>query len=350
MKNIIIFLFLIGLTGCIEPFDINTTEAEKMLVVNGLITNEKGPYKIKLNKSAPAATYFGAVDPTVNNATVIISDEQGNSEKLAMVKEGEYQTRANGIQGRIGGIYTLYIRLQDGQEYTSEPETLNPVADIDRLYFGVKEGIALDKDKNEIKKYDIEIKVDLKDPAVERNFYKWTSVGTYEVETQPENYTVTDRYGNVIPMPKPCCKQCWITRIDNTIYTLSDQQFNGNNKFGQVVTTIPVVPQYVGIKYHVALKQYSISEKIYNFWRVLDTQASGTGAVQDPAPAEVVGNMKSITNPDKKVLGFFGASAVKEKNIFVRNSELPFFAMRFEYPDDCQNLPVSTTIKPDFWE
>jgi hypothetical protein len=45
------------------------------------------------------------------------------------------------------------------------------------------------------------------------------------------------------------------------------------------------------------------------------------GGLYERQPFTIVGNMHNITNPDQEVLGFFAASSVKSKRIFVRNVE-----------------------------
>ena len=349
MKNIIALLTLCFLAGCIKPFDQEVDEGAKKLVVNGLITNEPGPYTVKINKTTSYGGHFTDVDRSVVGALVSVSDELGNTEQLKEKREGEFVTSATGMRGRVGGTYTLKIVLKDGTTYTSEPETLLPVAPIDKLYFRVNETKTVDKDNNEQLSHAIELLVDLKDPAAEKNFYRWTSVGTYELETQPENHVTYDKNGNEVPAPKACCRQCWAVRTDYSAKVRSDQQINGNSLIGQPVGAIPVTPQYLDIKYHVNLSQMSLSEKAYNFWRMLETQISGTGSVQDPAPANAVGNVYNVTNPEEEVLGYFGASEVVRKTMFIQKTDLPFILPDFIYADDCQTIPSATTNRPGFW-
>ncbi len=76
-------LFLL-LSGCVEPFDpvLDESDAMDLLVVEGLITDETGPFGIRLTSSAPVYNK----DPNVVNefspvsgAEVQIYDDQGNS-------------------------------------------------------------------------------------------------------------------------------------------------------------------------------------------------------------------------------------------------------------------------------
>jgi hypothetical protein len=315
-----------------------------------MITNEPGPYTVKLNKTTSYGGHFSTVHKDIPGALVTITDDLGTTETLKDLGEGEFQTDKNGIKGRTGGTYTLRIRLKNGQEYVSEPEKIQAVPAIDRLYPQYKSTIVIDEFKNEHPKPYFEMKIDLKDPAAEKNYYRWISVGTYEVETQPENFMTVDRRGNPVPAPKQCCRQCWVVRTDYSAAVTSDQQFNGNNLIGQPVGNIPISPQYLGIKYHLALKQYSLSEKVYTFWKMLESQSKSTGSVQDPAPANARGNITNVNDPDEQVLGYFGASGVVTKNMYLKSTDVPFPMEKFNFPDDCRVIPGATTTKPSFWQ
>lgn len=350
MKNILLVLSLCFLGGCIQPFEVEVDEGEKKLVVNGLITDEPGPYTVKINKTTSYGGFFSDVDPSVLDAVVTITDESGNMEVLRQTAEGEFKTLTTGMRGRVGGKYTLRIRLKNGKEYVSETETINPVPAIERLNFAYNEIVKVDKDNNEIREPVFELQLNLKDPAGEKNFYKYVSVGTYEVETQPENYKVLDKRGNYIPKPKDCCRQCWVTRVDYTTHVISDRQFNGHSLLNHVVGAIPITPKYLGIKYHVELKQLSLSEKAYAFWQMIENQTSGTGSVQEPAPANAPSNIHNTADANEQVVGFFGASAVAKKSFYIRNTDVPFLMQKFEFADDCRELPGATTTKPSFWQ
>ena len=56
---------------------------------------------------------------------MVLFDDSGLQEDLKEISQGVYQT-SGVIRGRIGGVYRLYIRLLDGREYESIPDTLHP--------------------------------------------------------------------------------------------------------------------------------------------------------------------------------------------------------------------------------
>lgn len=349
MRNIYLILVLFILGGCIEPVEVPIDKQERVLMVNGLITDEPGPYVVKLNKSFYYGEYFGETHPDVRNAIVTMLDDQGITEVLTETAPGRFETHRNGIRGRIGGRYQLKIRLQSGQEYISEPEVLKPVPPIEKLYTTLVEEYALNERNESIVNSMVQVLVDAKDPVNEKNYYRWSSEGTYQVFTQPEDYMERVR-GVLIPRPKSCCPDCWLTDKNNLINVKDDRQFNGKMLIGQPILQVPATPRYFDIKYRIEVAQYSLSEAAFNFWETIKVQSKGNGSVQDPAPANAVSNIKNVSNGAEMVTGYFGASAVVRRALFITKQDIPVQIPKFIYPDDCRTMPLSTTERPAFWQ
>ena len=130
---VILSIITLSLHGCEEPFDLNVQEGPSLLVVNGLITDQPGPYEITLTRTSEFSIQSIILFET--EAEVIITDDQGNSERLTEVSPGTYRTDSSGIRGVIGRSYSLSITTLDGEEYESQPDVLTAVTDIDSLYY-----------------------------------------------------------------------------------------------------------------------------------------------------------------------------------------------------------------------
>lgn len=138
MKKYILFLFaLIILASCEEAIDIPLDEADRRLVVEGLITDSDGPHHVKLSW----LKNFG--DTTSNapavGATVIIRDDEGNSETLSMTAPGFYQTQS--LQGVQGRTYILTIDAE-GKRYEAE-SILPPTGRLDSVLYRYVDDLAV---------------------------------------------------------------------------------------------------------------------------------------------------------------------------------------------------------------
>lgn len=115
MRNISILFIALLITGCEKVVDLKYKDNPSRIVIEGNITNEAGPYIVKVTKSiklTETGTY-----PTVDDAVVTISDDAGNSETLTPKGNGTYQT--NSLTGVEGRTYTLTVQAEN-QTYTAK--------------------------------------------------------------------------------------------------------------------------------------------------------------------------------------------------------------------------------------
>ena len=113
MKNIfLIILSLFLVTSCEKEIDLDLEDQSGSIVIEGNITDQDGPYYVKITKSV-AFTQTNQY-PVIENAIVILNDDFGQSEALKYVGNGFYKT--NFIEGIPGHTYTLQI-IAEGKEY-----------------------------------------------------------------------------------------------------------------------------------------------------------------------------------------------------------------------------------------
>ncbi|KMQ64497.1 hypothetical protein ACM46_09525 [Chryseobacterium angstadtii] len=124
MKNIIlIILSLFLVTSCEKEIDLDLDDKSGNIVIEGNITNQPGPYFVRITKSV-AFTQSNQY-PAVTGAQVILSDNTGQTEILQYVSDGRYKTTA--FTGVTGRTYTLKVQAE-GKEYTAQstmPEVVN---------------------------------------------------------------------------------------------------------------------------------------------------------------------------------------------------------------------------------
>ncbi|MDV7695581.1 DUF4249 domain-containing protein [Chryseobacterium soli] len=124
MKNtffIILSLFL--LTSCEKEIDLDLADKSGNIVIEGNITDQPGPYYVKITKSV-AFTQNNQY-PAVTGAQVILSDNTGQTETLQYVGDGKYRTSA--FTAVTGRTYTLKVQAE-GKQYTAQSTMPAPVS------------------------------------------------------------------------------------------------------------------------------------------------------------------------------------------------------------------------------
>ncbi|MEQ9299638.1 MAG: DUF4249 domain-containing protein [Cyclobacteriaceae bacterium] len=277
LRLTIISLFLLALaSSCEDPIEIDIPDGPERLVVEGWITDQPGPYEIKLsitnnfNDTAP--------NPKVLNASVSVMDNRGGVFDFAEQSPGIYLSSPD-WEGEIGFTYTSMIILSDGTQVVSSPEPLNIVPEFDSLFYKevfpptIIDGIIQE---------EFFLGSTIQDPPNVDNFYRWR---------------ITQNANPLIDI--------------ESIIIFSDRFVDGNDFQLEV-------PQLLfGRLDTIVVQQESISERAFDYYDLLIAQATTLGQSSGTAPAILRGNMTSQSNPEEIVLGYFGAAAIVSDTIII---------------------------------
>ncbi|QNF33052.1 DUF4249 domain-containing protein [Adhaeribacter swui] len=332
----VLFLGLGMLTACIDEVNLPIRNEEQKLVVEGLITNEKPPYSVRLTYTGTfMAGRIAPASLAVSGALVTISDNTGASVTLKPIiqQPGIYRTSDSSFVGQVGKSYTLKVVTPQGKTFISSPELLLPVPPIENLTAVFKEIPDYSKPSG------YQVMADTKDPAETENYYRWTAYGYSRRESLG-----APRAGGI------CCTNCWIPVFDNRTNIYTDDFINGNYIKNREVF---FAPYYARGKLFAEVSQYSLTRAAYQFWKRFQEQQSRVGSIFDPLPAPIEGNMANAENPAELALGYFGASCVSRKRLTISGDTLqlfPDYYKEFISPGDCRlAYPDASIYQPEGW-
>lgn len=123
------------LFSCEKEIDVDLNSSDQQLIIEGNITDDLGPYEVRLTKSLNISDTQDF--PFIDNALVIVRDLEGEVDTLVHVGEGKYLTSS--LQGLQGHTYSLEVNY-DGKTYTAISKMPEKVY-IDSLRFERVEGI-----------------------------------------------------------------------------------------------------------------------------------------------------------------------------------------------------------------
>lgn len=303
-KLVIISLLLVA---CIDEVQLPIRQAQRRLVVDGLITDEAPPYAIKLTYSGNLTSQLLIPEElTVNGAVVTISDDAGHSVRLEQdpLAPAYYWMRDRTFQGKAGRAYTLTVSTPDGEVFVSDPEPMPAVAPIEKVYAEYR------RQNTPVLLPDLyDVMIDTKDPATAGNYYRWS---TYGYVPRWSGYTPFDE---IPPGPsRPCCTSCWVPYYGPLTDVLSDVLVNGNTISRHKVFSSPV---YAIGKQFIETRQYSLTRGAYQYWNRFEEQRSRSGSLFDAQPASIEGNIHLKDDPNTLALGYFGASSVSSKRLII---------------------------------
>ena len=129
MKRLILFSILIAVisASCTKNIHLNLQNASGLLVIEGNINDQPGPYTVLLSNTI---TFYDTdkIVP-VSGGRIILSDDAGNRDSLIEVKPGTYRTTF--IAGTVGRTYHLSV-YSGGKQYDAY-STINPPVPVDSI-------------------------------------------------------------------------------------------------------------------------------------------------------------------------------------------------------------------------
>ncbi|WP_460977581.1 DUF4249 domain-containing protein [Spirosoma knui] len=342
----VVWIVLAGLIGCVTEYQPDTLSLPPALVVEGQITDQPGPYTVKLTRTANYS--IRSLNLLETGALVTIEDNLGNREILRELGAGGiYTSSATGIRGIAGRSYKLTIQTKAGVRYESDTEVLTAAPPITKLYTEYRNEVVPNR---VTRKQSWDVLLDTKDPETTGNYYRW--VWTH-YEFIDVCQVIQARDGSV--SGRNCCSECWdITRCYNCISVNSDVNINGQAISRQLITQVPYTSTS---RYYLEVQQQAISKGAYAFWKSVRQLVNNTGGLFDAAPTPVQGNMRCVSNPDEAVYGYFGATGISEQSVYVDRSGgqgTPDVTMPVSVPQPsacvpCENSQYRTPIKPRWW-
>ena len=345
--------------SCITPANIDPSDPDSILVVDGFITDAPGPHEFRVERVSPfAGVRQGGVTQLEEGAQVRIVDDLGrvtelqrNSEIVKSifnaVPEGcvpvvsfrealtpSYKTPEE-FSGVVGRTYTLEIVTAGGETFRSEPQLMIETPAIDSLILQFKELPSV----SSIPGSGVEVFSTFQDSPGE-DYYFWKVNGIYRINTM-------DR-------PGACClfdpsdgreENCWIVETDimGNEFALSDRFFD------EQLTSQPIglieddglrfASDFVAVdqQYYVEVEQYRISRDAFLFNERIAVLQDINGEIFDPPPLSIRGNVFNVEDPDQPVIGFFGAYSVSVRSVFVNGNMLDF---RQPFPNPCGDCRV----------
>lgn len=348
------------LTACVDRIKFDVPADDKFLVVEGLITDQPGPYVVKVSSSfnLDRDSY---VNRPVFEAKVSLYENDILIEDLVESADGVFST--TNVTGKVGNTYHITIQTNDGKHYMSAPEVLRPVGAVTNVRAEFEQRTIVTAN-GEVRgdRFNIYVDGDVTGPE---SYVRWRFAGTYLYKTNPELAWMNVEgvriaaphecsgyrgAGTGIVYVRPCtCCTCWVTESDDKWFVASSKDFTDAGYRNVFVGQANVTPVTFTEKYHVQIDQMSLSPVAYEFFRQLAAQADGVESLFQPATGAIKGNISAVGS-DELVLGLFYASSIRSGSLDLKRSDVPY---KIPAPDTvripCTSKAQSSAEKPPYW-
>jgi hypothetical protein len=316
--------------SCIEPYNPPAIkEIVDILVVDGFVNSTDSSAVVKLSR-AIALSDTGEPAPELN-AAVRIEDENGNFYPLVETGNGNYAIQKMNVNPSLK--YRLAFTTSNSTQYASDFIELKISPPIDSITF-----------RKDPRFERVGIYINTHDASNTTKYYQWTFNETWEY-TSNHFSTVKLENGSIVPQDEDIYR-CWKTQPSTEIYISSSNELREDVIRDFQLMAIPVGSTKLSRKFSLEVQQRALTKEAYDFWLQLKKTTESLGGLFDPLPAQVIGNLKNITNSSQPVLGYFSGGHVSKKRIFIKLSDLPIELRKITPPfcpvDSIENALLST--------
>ena len=317
-------------TSCTTPYNYTTNGFENAIVIEATITNQLKKQEIKLSR-----TYkFEDEGPVFETgATVSVTDDQGNV--YGFDEEAGSYISATEFKASPGRTYQLHVKTKDGKSYSSTSEKLTTETNIEDAYANVttKEGVL-----------GVEIRAKSYDSSNSSKYYRYEYDETYKApKWSPFEAIAVPFTGNtnspapgnlVIQMRTKEAKTCYSNKKSDAIILTSTNDLS-EDRVDFAVRFIPSTDYIIANRYSILVKQYVQNLSAYTFYQTLSKISGSESLLSQTQPGFLAGNIKSDTDTNEKVIGFFDVSAYSDKRIFLNFLDVFPSEPTPAYPYDC---------------
>ncbi|APZ47876.1 hypothetical protein BW723_16940 [Polaribacter reichenbachii] len=307
----IFFLIALTFNSCVEEFEITSEKFEDLLVIEAVLTNEVKNHEITLSRTYPVNALFNIAIPE-ESATVKIIDDLGTEYKFSEGEKGIYTSNIEfGATTGIG--YKLYIKTNDGEEYSTQnynlPDSnLENEVYFDQYFDGDDSGVTFYTKSN--------------DPTSSSKYYRYEFEGTYKIVAplwSPYELVAEPTVVDSLRLELKTREEqiCFKTERLNglTLRNTSNTHQDVIDPF--IITSISRKNSRIAYRYSMLVNQYVLSREAYSYYEVLQKYSDGQDNVfSENQPGFVLGNIFDVNEPKNKVIGFFDVSKVYSKRIY----------------------------------
>ena len=326
-----LFLLLLSaacIVACLEEYVPPIVENdENILVVEGNI----GDTKTSVRLSRTTNLGVNALIPEIN-ARVILEDESQSIQYD--LSEKEFGLYEDSITIELDRKYRIRILTGNDQEFVSDALDVIRTPEIDSVgWDATSDGL--------------QIHISTHDDNNNTRYYLWSYEETYFYRSRYASYYIYENEDMRGRTNEEQINGCWKTNNSTNIIAGSTIQLAQDlvYKF-PIHFIIPSENVKLARKYSIKVTQRAISKEYFEFWDLLKQNSEDLGSFFDPQPSQLTSNINPVNNEDGKVLGFIGASTLKEERIFIDRLDLPYnnipnFSIGFCVPDTILNNPDS---------
>ncbi len=321
MRKLIVICLLFA--SCIKPYDFRQEDSERIMVVEGYVSDNPGDSEIKLSRSG---VFQRNVFDFISNALVMVVENETLEHDFAYQENGLYKPVQDDFMAKTGSSYRLKIVLEE-QVYESDQVSLLSSLDIDSISFMPAE------DLNENPSLEFFLTSSIDENASKYYIYSfeetWEAVAMHSRDLILKPIFTLDKDRNPINIDfetkfEGNTTRCWPNKKTEGLRILSTEGFTSNQLVNLPVFEVSLASPKFLFKYSILVNQYAISKEVHHFFNMLGDFSEKSGFLYDIQPGYIAGNIHNKSTPEDKVIGIFYATSHNSSRRTISYNDLPY--------------------------
>ncbi|MEP4534779.1 MAG: DUF4249 domain-containing protein [Cyclobacteriaceae bacterium] len=329
--KISICVLALAAVGCTKPFDTESFDFDKVIVVDGQITDEDKFHEILLSYTYPIGE---DQESPLTGATVWVENGAGQRIDYEELEPGKYLSTIS-FAGQAGQAYRLFFTTPAGGKYASTSSELIPSPPIDSIY---AEYAVVSTDESTFALDGAQFFIDSHDETQEAKYFRYEWVEDYKISVPfPSFYEYffdlgTQWDSTAMRLPDDFVHICYQSGTSASIIIGTSVGTSENRVVEQPVNFVSTETDRLRTRYALQVMQYAVNESAYGFYRKLKESNESTGSLFDKQQGTITGNILSLDNPTETILGFFEVAGVSSKRRFFSPTDIDVrIAPQFRY-------------------
>lgn len=314
--RLVFFGILCLFNACTEDYDFEREDFEKILIVDGSITNQEKKHQVFLGRSFP----FNGSPVMETGAQVEVRSSAG--ERFIYREKADHSYEAiEAFAAEPGKTYSVYILTSDGKEYASEEMGLPSSSQL--------ESLTARATTNDLDKEGIGIYIDAESPTNDARLYRFEYEETYKIvapKWTPYDAIVrfegTNTFRTDVILRETEERICYGTAYSEKIHLQSTLDQSLDRIDQEEILFLSLDNSKLIHRYAILVRLLVENPKTYTYFETLkNLSVKSSNFFNDIQPGYLSGNLFQVDDNEAKVGGFFRVSAAEEQRIFLNLSD-----------------------------
>ena len=289
-----IVLLLTAMNSCIVPYDFETSEFERVIVVDGVITTEFKQHNIILSYTFPT----DSDQPNqLQGAQVWVEDNTGTTYNFIEESPGDYYSEFE-FAASDERDYQLFFKTGEGKLYQSSKNRPIPSPPIDNIF---NRYAAIIPVNSNLQDTGIQFFLDSHDATGEAKHFRYEWEETYKIVAPYVSPFYYDYDQERILEREIPISICYSSNTSSYLI-LGTTVGSSVNRIAELpIRFVSGETDILRTRYSILVRQFAINGTTYNYYqRIKDSERRGS--LFDEQQGSVVGNITSVDNPSRNCI------------------------------------------------